>query len=103
MDETMKPANSFIQKHFRIIAASLASISFFIVAAVPAVASETSMRGNYPACQNRCLSEHTKKVQIISERYARENNLEDFHDSIEIAVAQYAECIQGCKMVLPVK
>jgi len=98
----MKPANYFIQKHFRIIAASLASIPLFI-GALPAVALETSMRGNYPACQNRCLSEHTKKVQIISERYARENNLEDFHDSIEIAVAQYAECIQGCKMVLPVK
>ena len=98
----MKPANYFIKKHFRIIAASLASIPLFI-GALPAVALETSMRGNYPACQNRCLSEHIKNVQIINEQHARGNTIHYFQDLIDIAVAQYTECIQGCKMVLPVK
>lgn len=99
----MKPAYSVIQKHLRMIPVSLVSISFFIGAALPAVASETSMRGNYPACQNRCLSEHTKNVQIINEQHAGGNNIQYFQDLIDVAVAQYAECIQGCKMVLPVK
>jgi hypothetical protein len=99
----MKLPYSIIQRHFRMIAVSLVSIPFFIGAVLPAVASETSMRGDYPACQNRCLSEHIKNVQMINEQHARGNTIHYFQDLIDIAVAQYTECIQGCKMVFPVK
>jgi hypothetical protein len=100
----MKRARSIAQKHFRILFASLGIFSLLMaMAAAPVIAYETSMGGNYPACQNRCLSEHAKKVQIISERYATEGNIQSFQDSIDIAVEQYAECIYQCRMVLPVK
>lgn len=99
----MKRERSIAQKHFRVVFASLVIFSLLMGAAMPVAGHAISLRGNYPACQNRCLSEHAKKIQIINERYTREGNMQSFQDSIDIAVEQYAECIDECKMVLPVK
>ena len=83
----MKRERSIAQKHFRAVFASLVIFSLLMgVGNVSVLAYAISLRGNYPACQNRCLSEHAKKIQIINERYTREGNMRSFQDSIDIAV-----------------
>lgn len=99
----MKREHSIAQKHFRVLFASLGIFSLLTGVAMPVAVHAISLRGNYPACQNKCLSEHKKKIQIINERYTRDGNMRSFQDTIDIAVEQYVECIDECKMVLPVK
>ena len=91
------------RKHFLIFPVFVGSLVLFMLIGSPLAAFETSMRGNYPACQMNCLSEHNKKVNAVCEAYTKEKNIEYFQNSIEAAVARYVECINQCKMVLPVK
>jgi hypothetical protein len=103
MEDKMNPVRPVKRRHFGIVPVFLGSLFLFVGTAFPLSASETSMRGNYPACQLACLSEHTNKVRIICDGYVKEKNIEHFHNSMDIAVAKYVECHQQCKMVLPVK
>ncbi len=60
-------------------------------------------RGDVPACQNACLSDHTKAIDNVIARYEVTRDKLEFQDQIEQAVARYSECTDNCRIVYPVK
>jgi len=60
-------------------------------------------RGDVPACQNACLSDHTKAIDKMIARYEVTRDKLEFQDQIGQAVVRYRECTDNCRIVYPVK
>ena len=60
-------------------------------------------RGDVPACQNACLSDHTKAIDKIIARYEITSDKLEFQDQVEQAVARYRACSDNCRILYPIK
>lgn len=60
-------------------------------------------RGNVPACQKACLSDHTKGIDNVIAQYQATHDRLEFQDHIEQAVARYCACIDNCRVLSPIK
>jgi hypothetical protein len=67
------------------------------------IAAEQSKRGNYPQCQEECLSMLKKRMAGLSESYKNTGKRLEYEASVEEARLDYDLCIVNCKALLPVK
>lgn len=99
----MEFAHCSIRNHIWVLITFVGIFSLCVPAENSVFARERRARGDIPACQNQCLSEHSKKVEAICDQYAREKDKELFQDRYNTAMEEYEDCIVGCRMVIPVK
>jgi hypothetical protein len=77
----------------------LLSAAFFL----PTAALADTKRGDEPLCQEECLKEHTEKMSLLSEEYAKSRNKMGYQDQVERELRNYSRCLTNCRQLLPVK
>jgi hypothetical protein len=77
----------------------LLSVAFFLPTGVLA----DTKRGDEPRCQEECLREHTEKMGLLSEEYAKSRNKPGYQDQVEIELRNYSRCLTNCRGLLPIK
>jgi len=60
-------------------------------------------RGDFPKCQETCLSFHRTKMETIINDYVHLQEKISFQDSVDKALTQYKDCIDNCRDPMPVK
>ena len=60
-------------------------------------------RGDEPRCQEECLREHTEKMGLLSEEYAKSKNKPGYQEQVESELRNYSRCLTNCRELLPVK
>jgi hypothetical protein len=60
-------------------------------------------RGDIPACQKACLSDHTKSIEKLVAQYEVARDKMEFQDQVEQAIARYHQCSDNCRVLYPIK
>lgn len=80
-------------------------LALLLSAAFPTLsnASGKAKRGDYPQCQEECLSRLRKRMAQVSEEYRSKVNRLLYEERVEQARIDYNDCIVNCKEPRPVK
>ncbi|HEX3001485.1 MAG TPA: hypothetical protein VHN82_03810 [Methanoregula sp.] len=87
-------------KAFPVIALSLVLIAGL---AGPLRGDEKPKRGDYPRCQEECLSQLRSRMAALSEEYKRTENKLLYEQEVERARYHYDDCIDRCRIRYSVK
>jgi hypothetical protein len=77
----------------------LLSVLFFLPTRILA----DTKRGDEPRCQQECLREHTEKMGLLSEEYAKTKDKRGYQDQVESELSHYSRCLTNCRELLPIK
>jgi hypothetical protein len=75
----------------------------FVALFLPTRVLADAKRGDEPRCQEECLREHTAKMGLLSEEYAKSKNKPGYQDQVESELRNYSRCLTNCRELLPVK
>ena len=74
-----------------------------LVALQPGYAGEKGTRGDYPRCQEECLSHLNKHMTEASDDYKKTANRLLYAELVGQARDDYDRCIDNCREIYPVK
>ncbi len=85
------------------IAAVLFALVLCTILLTPSNGSEKPGRGDYPQCQDKCVTQLEKRMTDLSEEYKKQGGRLSYEERVEQARSDYDSCINRCKEPLPVK
>lgn len=60
-------------------------------------------RGQFPQCQETCLSTHQLRMEKLMKEYERQHEKVVYQEGVDKAVSDYKECITNCREPIPIK
>lgn len=69
----------------------------------PAYPNDKPTRGDYPKCQEECLSRLNKRMTELSDMYNKTENKLQYEELVDQARDDYDRCITNCRKIYPVK
>jgi hypothetical protein len=71
---------------------------------LPLIADEMKPhRGDFPKCQETCLTMHKAKMYQLITDYAQRHEKISFQDGVDKALSEYKNCIDNCREPMSVK
>jgi hypothetical protein len=85
------------------VARTLLLFSFSALLITSSRAAEEPKRGDYPYCQESCVSLLVKRMADLSKEYQKNGNRLSYEEQVGEARSAYDSCIENCREARPVK